>query len=153
MIHRPANVLVGIEEQRDLLDRGAVPVIVDEPMDAIAVSNTGLEMDAQWAGIPVCGGGLSTSQAKTLREFSVSDKVLVVLRGREAQRNQKASYLLDLAFFFDRVRSVSVPPGETLAGLANREFGAERVERPLDERTSAGDVPDHRSRLPGPAKR
>jgi hypothetical protein len=75
----------------------------------------------------VCGGGLSTSQAKTLREYSTSDKVLVVLSGNEAQRNQNAAYLHDLAFFFDRVRAVSLPPGETLAGLANKQFGAERL--------------------------
>jgi hypothetical protein len=38
-----------------------------------------------------------------------------------------AAYLLDLAFFFDRVRAVSLSPGETLAGLANKQFGAERL--------------------------
>ena len=36
-------------------------------------------------------------------------------------------YLLGLAFFFDRVRAVSLPAGETLAGLARKEFGAERL--------------------------
>ncbi|MER7243100.1 hypothetical protein [Kribbella sp. NPDC000426] len=126
MIHRPSNVLVGIEEQRNLLAGGAVPLIVDDPMDAIAVSNAGL-LDGQWAAIPVCGGGLSTSQAKTLREFSTTEKVIVVLSGTEAQRNQNAGYLLDLAFFFNRVRAVSLGPGETLAGLAGKEFGAERL--------------------------
>ncbi|WP_337759741.1 hypothetical protein [Kribbella shirazensis] len=71
-IHRPSNVLVGVEEQKDLLHRGAVPVIVDSPMDAIAVSNAGLQAGGLWAGIPMCGGGLSTAQAKTLKEFSAS---------------------------------------------------------------------------------
>jgi hypothetical protein len=61
-----------------------------------------------------------------LRQFSTSDKVVVVLAGSEAERNQSAGYLLDLAFFFDRVRAVALPPGESLAGLA-QEFGAKRV--------------------------
>jgi DNA primase len=123
MVHRPSNVLVGIEEQRSSLAGGAVPVIVDEPVDAIAVSKAG----GQWAGIPVCGGGLSTAQSRTLRDFSASDKALVLLSGSEAERKQAAGYLLDLAFFFDRVHTVAVPPGQTLAGVARGPFGAERV--------------------------
>ncbi|WUS90386.1 hypothetical protein OHA18_41545 [Kribbella sp. NBC_00709] len=127
MIHRPSNVLVGIGEQRSLLAGGAVPVIVDEPMDAIAVSNAGLVMDGRWAGIPVCGGGLSTAQSRTLREFSTSDKAVVVLGGSEAERKQAAGYLLDLAFFFDRVHTVALPPGQTLAEVARSNFGVERL--------------------------
>jgi DNA primase len=123
-IHRPANVLVGIEEQRNLLARGAVPVIVDSPMDAIAVSNAGIEAGGSWAGIPLCGGGLSTSHVKTLREFSATDKVIVALGGSRAERDQSAGYVLDLAFFFDRVRGFEVPAGESLAGLAQKEHGA-----------------------------
>ncbi|WP_165547116.1 hypothetical protein [Kribbella sindirgiensis] len=125
-IHRPSNVLVGAVEQRGLLAGGAVPVIVDEPVDALAVSNAGVQAGGRWAGIPVYSGGLSTAQAKLLREFSTSDKVVVVLAGNEAERNQSAGYLLDLAFFFDKVRAVALPPGESLAGLA-QESGAQRV--------------------------
>ena len=126
-IHRRSNVLVGAVEQRDLLVGGAVPVIVDEPVDAIAVSDVGRQTGGQWAGIPVCGGGLSTAQARMLRRFCTSDKVIVVLAGSEAERNQSAGYLLDLAFFFDRVRAVGLPAGESLAGMAQRESGVERV--------------------------
>ncbi|TDC30986.1 hypothetical protein E1261_12065, partial [Kribbella albertanoniae] len=43
-IHRPTNVLVGIEEQLDLLGRGAVPVVVEHPVDAIAVTKLSREM-------------------------------------------------------------------------------------------------------------
>jgi len=126
-IHRPARVLVGIEEQRELLDRGAVLVIVDGPMDAIAVSNAGRQAAGSWAAIPLCGGGLSSSQAKTLRDLSVSDKVIVAIGGTQGERNQSASDLLDLASFFDKVRGIEVPPRESLAGLAQREFAAERL--------------------------
>jgi len=125
-IHRRSNVLVGAVEQRDLLAGGAVPVIVDNPVDAIAVSSVGQQRGG-WAGIPVCGGGLSTAQAKMLRQFSTSDMVIVVLSGSEAERNQSAGYLLDLAFFYDRVRAVALSPGESLAGMVQQESGAERV--------------------------
>lgn len=130
-VHRRSNVVVGVEEQQDLLGRGAVPVIVDAPMDAIAVSNAGLQESGSWAGIPVFGGGLSTSQAKTLSDFSVSETVIVVLSGNEAERNQSAGYLLDLAFFFNRVRAVAVPPGQSLAGLAREEFGGKQLNEVL----------------------
>jgi DNA primase len=126
-IHRPANVLVGIEEQRDLLGGGAIPVIVDSPMDAIMVSTVGRQQGGRWAGIPVCGGGLSTSQVKTLREFSTSDKVIILVSGSQAERNQTAAYALDLAFFYDRVWAVAPPSGETLAGLSQTESGVERL--------------------------
>lgn len=126
-IHRRSNVLVGATEQRDLLAGGAVPVIVDDPVDAIAVSNAGVQAGGQWAGIPVCGGGLSTAQANMLRQLSTSDKVIVALSGSQGERNQSAGYLLDLAFFFDRVRAVAVPRGESLAGLMQQESGAERL--------------------------
>lgn len=118
---------MGVEEQKDLLHRGAVPVIVDSPMDAIAVSNAGMEAGGLWAGIPLCGGGLSTSQAKTLREFSTTEKVIVALGGSQTERNQSAGYVLDLAFFFDRVRGIEIPSGESLAGFAQKESGVARL--------------------------
>ncbi|MEV6273336.1 hypothetical protein AB0L64_39635 [Kribbella sp. NPDC051936] len=130
-IHRPSNVLVGTAEQLDLLAGGAVPVIVDEPVDAIAISNVSMQTGGLWAGIPVCGGGLSTAQASMLRQFSTSDRVVVVLAGSEKERNQSAAYLLDLAFFFDRVRAVALPQGESLAGMAQKDSGAVRVNELL----------------------
>jgi DNA primase len=128
-IHRPSNVLVGIEEQLDLLGAGATPVIVDEPVDAIAVSTVGRSMAGQWAGIPVCGAGLSTAQARILRGVSSSEKVIVALSGDQTQRNQSAGYLLDLAFFFDRVRAVELPasPGT----LALGDAGPQRLHEAL----------------------
>lgn len=161
-IHRPASVLVGAVEQRDLLAGGAVPVIVDNPVDAIAVSNVGRQTGGQWAGIPVCGGGLSTAQANMLRKFSASDKVIVLLAGTEVERNQSAGYLLDLAFFFDRVRAVALPPEQSLAGMAQQDSGVERINdlllksRPLMTYRASGSgflalrSTDHDPPAPGP---
>ncbi|WP_165952302.1 hypothetical protein [Kribbella albertanoniae] len=110
-IHRPSNVLAGIEEQLDLLAGEAVPVIVNDPMDAIAVTALSRESGGQWAGIPVCEGGLSTAQARLVRRFSRTDKVIVVLSGDELARHEAAGYVFDLALFFDRVRAVEMSIG------------------------------------------
>ncbi|WP_344162583.1 hypothetical protein [Kribbella yunnanensis] len=110
-VHRPTNVLIGIEEQRDLLRQGAVPVIVEHPMDAVAVTWLSREMGGQWAGIPTCGEPLSTAQARILRRHTPGDKVIVALSGDLPARRQAAGYVADLAMFFDRVRAIDVPAG------------------------------------------
>ncbi|WP_432877468.1 hypothetical protein ACQPYH_28785 [Kribbella sp. CA-245084] len=104
-IHRPSNVLVGIEEQLDLLRDGASPVIVDDPVDAIALG----ELGGQWAGVPVCGKGLSTAQARMLRKFSMSDTAVVVVSGNDQEQKLSTGYMLDLALHFDRVRAFELP--------------------------------------------
>ncbi|WP_432877609.1 hypothetical protein ACQPYH_29080 [Kribbella sp. CA-245084] len=104
-IHRPSNVLVGIEEQLELLRAGAAPVIVDGPVDAIAVG----ELGGQWAGVPVCGTGLSSAQARMLRKFSMSDTAVVVVSGDDQEQKLSTGYMLDLALHFDRVRAFELP--------------------------------------------
>ncbi|TDO51527.1 DNA primase-like protein [Kribbella sp. VKM Ac-2527] len=121
--HRPSNVLVGVEEQLKLLENGAIPVVVDRPVDAIAISAVSRLSSGRWVGIPVCGAGLSTAQARMLRRYSTTDQVIVALSGDEPQRNQAAGYLLDLAFFFDRVRAVGIPAGYTPASLVLTDGG------------------------------
>ncbi|MFK4088790.1 hypothetical protein ACI2LF_32045 [Kribbella sp. NPDC020789] len=124
-IHRPSNVLVGIEEQLDLFARGAVAVIVDHPMDAIAVTNLSRESGGQWVGIPVGEDGLSTAQARMIRRYSRTDKVIVVLSGDDIARQRAAGYVFDLAFFFDRVRAVELGMG--FANAAMREGTTEAL--------------------------
>jgi DNA primase len=129
VIHRPSNALVGVAEQLELLSYGAVPVIVDDPLDAIAITSMSRQFGGQWAGIPVCGAGLSTAQARMLRHYAATDRVVVVLSGDQAERNQSAGYLLDLAFFFDRVRAVELPASP--AALSKAAGGAEALHESL----------------------
>ncbi|GAA0597805.1 hypothetical protein HPO96_20820 [Kribbella sandramycini] len=110
-IYRPTNVLTGIEEQLDLLAQGAVPVIVDDPADAIAVTKLSREFEGQWAGIPVCEGGLSTAQARMVRRYSLTDKAIVVTRGTERSRQEGIGHVFDLSYFFDRVRVLKLTMG------------------------------------------
>lgn len=108
-VHRPSNVLVGIEEQIDLLRGGAMPVIVDHPVDAIAVSEMSRRMDGQWAAFPVTGETLSTAQVRLLRKFSMSDSVAVVVSGDELSQRRAVGYIPDLMMQYDRVRAVALP--------------------------------------------
>jgi hypothetical protein len=70
-----------------------------------------------------------------LRRFSVTDKVVVALSGDAAERKQSAGYVLDLAFFFDRVRGVELPARPaTLAQLTEGPEGLHQLlsaARPL----------------------
>jgi hypothetical protein len=55
LIHRRERALVGVAEQLDLLRGGAVVVIVDDPLDAIAIETLSRAWGERWAGIPLCG--------------------------------------------------------------------------------------------------
>lgn len=108
-IHQPSNVLVGVEEQIDLLRGGAIPVIVEEPVDAIAVSEMSRRSGGRWAGIPVCGDGLSTAQVRMVRKFSLSETAIVLAGGNQYQQKLTTGYLLDLAMHYPHVRAVVLP--------------------------------------------
>jgi hypothetical protein len=120
-IHRPSNVLVGIAEQIDLLRGGAIPVIVDDPVDAIAVSSMSRELEGRWAGIPVFGAGLSTAQVRMLRKFSLGDTAIVIAHGDEHRQKLTTGYLFDLALYYDRVRAVVLP--QSPSSIVNAEYG------------------------------
>lgn len=118
-----SNAVVGIEEQLDLLRGGTTPVIVDDPVDAIAVSNVSRQFDGRWAGVPAFGSGLSTAQVRMLRKFSLGDTAIVIAVGDEHRRKLASGYLLDLSLYYDRVRAVVMPYAPST--LAAVEFGPE----------------------------
>lgn len=72
----PSNVLVGFEEQRDLLTAGAVPT-------------TG----RRCAGIAVCGHVLSTAQARMLSRLQRERQGNGRVTGSQAERDQSAGYV------------------------------------------------------------
>ena len=66
-LNSPATVLYskgehvfGLAESRELLGAGAVPVLVEGPLDAIAVTTA---MNGRGAGLALCGTALTTAQA------------------------------------------------------------------------------------------
>jgi hypothetical protein len=45
---------VGVAEQLDLLSEGAVPLLVNDPLDALAIERISRLAIGRWAGIPQC---------------------------------------------------------------------------------------------------
>jgi DNA primase len=65
-LYHKREVLFGLWEARELLARGARPVIAEGPFDAIAVTTTGR---VRFAGIAPCGTTLTSEQIAALGRF------------------------------------------------------------------------------------
>jgi DNA primase len=63
VLYRKGRMLFGLNEQRDALAAGARPVLVEGPLDAIAVSLAGC---GRYAGVAPCGTALTDGQVKLL---------------------------------------------------------------------------------------
>jgi DNA primase len=64
-LYHKREVLFGLWQARDLLARGAVPVIVEGPLDAIAVSAAG---PGRYAAVAPCGTAVTSEQIAALAE-------------------------------------------------------------------------------------
>jgi DNA primase len=127
LIHRPSNALVGIAEQLDLLTDGAMVVVVNDPLDAMAIEKVSRSSDQRWTGIPLCGGLMSSAQAKTLYRYTATDTVIVALNGDQTWRQTALAALPDLSYFYRRVRAVELPDEQTPASLLQGEDGPNRL--------------------------
>jgi DNA primase len=85
-IFTKGNILAGLAEGRGRLASGARPVLVEGPLDAIAVS---IAAPAQYVGIAPCGTALTGEQVAALaRAVSLADRgVHVAFDGDTAGRN------------------------------------------------------------------
>jgi hypothetical protein len=134
---------VGIAEQIDLLTEGAMAVVVDDPLDAMAIEKASRLSIDRWAGIPLCGSSMSTGQAKALYRYTATDTVIVALNGDEAWRSKALASLSDLSLFFRRVHAVVLPDGHTPATLLQSEGGPQRLH---DALLSTGSLAAHQPR-------
>lgn len=138
-IYRKSETLVGLAEQRDLLDSGAVPVVVEGPMDAAAVDELSRLTSSEWAGLAACGTALSFTQASILAQCANSDTVIVGLDADGGGRLAAVRWLDDLSSFFDRVLVAEFPSGHDPSSLLITPAGADRLydalsaPRPLAE--------------------
>jgi DNA primase catalytic core len=130
-IYRKSETLVGLAEQRDLLESGATPVVVEGPMDAVAVDELSRLTSGGWAGLAVCGTALSFHQASMLAHCSSSDTVIVGLDGDGAGRPAAVRWLDDLSRFFTRVVVAEFPSGHDPASLIETPVGADRLHEAL----------------------
>jgi DNA primase len=116
VLYDKGRVLFGLWEARPALAQGAVPVIVEGPLDAIAVAATG---HSDYAPIAPCGTALTAHQVPTLSQAAdlSATGVLVAFDGDEAgQRAAVRAYPL-LRLHTDRINAITFPPGHDAAQI------------------------------------
>ncbi|MFD7159403.1 hypothetical protein ACFV9C_32725 [Kribbella sp. NPDC059898] len=108
-VYRRSNALVGVAEQLDLLSEGAVPVLVNHPVDALAVERISRLSIGRWAGIPLCDTLLSVQQAALLARYTSADTAIVAVPHAAAAQRAATGFLDDLNRFFPRIWAVELP--------------------------------------------
>ena len=104
------TTLFGLSEQQDALSSGAVPVIVEGPFDALAVSLASSEQAPALAAVAPCGTALTAAQVSALVRFS-EHRVLVAFDADAAgERAGAAAYNL-LSPHFTNLRAAELPEG------------------------------------------
>jgi DNA primase len=104
-IYSKARALVGLHALQEGLVDGAIPVVVEGPMDALAVGQLG----GRWVGVSGCGTAISREQAGMLRRFSSLDTVVVAFDGDTGGRNGAVRNLGVLSEFFSAVLVAELP--------------------------------------------
>lgn len=138
-VHRRSDSLVGVAEQLDLLSEGAAPVLVNDPVDAVAIERISRLTVGRWAGIPLCDALLSAGQAGILGRYAATDEAIVVLADDTAGQRAAVGFLDDLSRFFPRVWAVELPAGFSPSRLSIADDGLQRlhdallITRPLSD--------------------
>jgi DNA primase len=104
-IYSKAQTLVGLDGQIDRLRAGAVPVFVEGPMDALAVTLAGDD----WVGAACCGTALTFEQARIVKRHSRSGAVVVGFDGDPGGRMGAVRSLEVLSGVFDEVLFARLP--------------------------------------------
>ncbi|MFI5696483.1 toprim domain-containing protein [Kribbella sp. NPDC051586] len=129
--YQKSRTLVGLTEQRDLLEGGAVPVFVEGPMDAMAVDELSRSTSRSWAGLGVCGTALSRHQVSMVRHYSDCDTVIVAVDADGAGSVAGSRWLDDLSAFFKLVQVAEFPLGQDPSSLLETPAGADRLFQAL----------------------
>ncbi|TMQ90191.1 hypothetical protein ETD83_36530 [Actinomadura soli] len=127
------EVLYGLHEARDRLAAGARPVLVEGPLDAIAVTMAG---PAEYAAVATCGLALTAAQLDALGEAADlgGAGVLVALDGDPAGRSGTVRAWERLAGVGGPVEIAGLPDGRDPASLLQVE-GRAAVLQALGTRT------------------
>ncbi|TDC53489.1 hypothetical protein E1281_17680 [Actinomadura sp. KC345] len=110
------ELLYGLHEARDRLAVGACPVLVEGPLDAIAVTIAG---PAEYAAVATCGLALTTSQLAALGDVADLDEtgVVLALDGDQAGRSGAVRTWERLAGIGGPLGTACLPAGHDPAGL------------------------------------
>ncbi|MFC5262843.1 toprim domain-containing protein [Kribbella qitaiheensis] len=130
-IYEKSKTLVGLGEQRKLLARGGIPVLVEGPTDALAIDWLSRLTRCGWAGLAVAGTRLSVEQSNLVRHGATSDIVIVATDGDAAGRSAAIRWLAPLSATFREVLCAELPAGHDPSSLFASEYGADRLSRAL----------------------
>jgi DNA primase len=120
-----SRILFGLAEQRQRFAQGAVPVLVEGPMDALAVATSrgsaSDRNDPVYAAVATCGTALTKGHlialASTYRRVPAPEVVVAFDNDDAGRRASRAAYPV-LAAAFSSVRGARLPPGDDPADLA-----------------------------------
>jgi DNA primase len=126
-LYRKGEVLFGLAEGRRALAGGARPVIVEGPLDAIAVTEAG---DGRYVGVAPCGTALTSSHAYLL--LGHTDTVIVAFDADQAGHRAAVRAWKVLADKAAASFVVALPTGHDPASLL-REQGSGALAAVLDE--------------------
>lgn len=76
-IYRKGNALLGLAEHRTQLSAGAIPAVVEGPLDALAIAR--ITPPSQVAPLALCGTALTDQHIHTLARHSTSRTIIVAL--------------------------------------------------------------------------
>lgn len=115
-LYTKGNLLFGLHENRHALAQGAVPVIVEGPFDAIAVSAAA---SGRYAGLVPCGTALTSQQVMALARFTdLGDRlVLVALDADRAGRQAALKSYGVLSTVTTKLGAVVLPAGRDPAEI------------------------------------
>ncbi|MFI5706481.1 toprim domain-containing protein [Kribbella sp. NPDC051620] len=122
-IYTKGRSLVGTGPQQKQLAGGAIPVVVEGPTDAFAVSLLG----EKWAGISPCGTAITRHQALMIRRHAVTDTVIVMLDPDAGGRAGAERSLNLLSTHFETVLVAELPEGNDPAALYSTDPGLLRA--------------------------
>ncbi len=135
-LYRKGSLLFGLYEGRRALAAGARPVLVEGPLDAIAVSAAG-----RYAGVSPCGTALTPAQVTLLARTSDLRPAGVVVAfdaDRAGRRAAVRAYHL-LRGVTGHAVTLVLPAGQDPAGF-RREHGGRELARRLDASVPLADL-------------
>jgi DNA primase len=137
-LYRKGGMLFGLHEGREAIAAGARPVIVEGPLDAIAVTVAGA---GRFAGVAPCGTALTPAQVGVLGracDLSRAGVVVAFDADRAGRRAAVRAYGL-LRGVTDQLVTVAFPAGQDPAGF-RRDYGAAALTRQLESGVPLADL-------------
>lgn len=109
-------VLFGLGEQRDLLEDGAIPVLVEGPFDAMAVSLASAPEGPTFVGLAACGTALTDAHVRALNRVT-STPPLVAFDADPAGGSAATRACVTLGRATRGPRAVLLTPGQDPASI------------------------------------